>query len=70
MKILMNYDIISSQRPQFVLISNLHFTKRKNLSTHHCIHVSVYLNYSSTTAGIVRKLYMYMKIVIWSEINC
>lgn len=25
----MNYDIISSQRPQFVLISNLHFTKKK-----------------------------------------
>lgn len=29
MKILMNYDIISRQRPQFVLISNLHFTKKK-----------------------------------------
>lgn len=49
----MNYDIISSQRPQFVLISNLHLPRKKNLSTHHCIHVSVYLNYSSTAAGIV-----------------
>lgn len=27
----MSYDVISSQRPQFVLISNLHFTKKKRI---------------------------------------
>lgn len=61
----MSYDI-----PVICLNIQSEFYKEKKLSTHHCIHVSFYLNYSSTAAGIVWKLYMYMNIFICSEINC